>query len=278
LDRPLVSPDGFSGAAVFGDCGQVVAVLAQRPARIDAYKDLADRLRTARNAIDDDQAADCPLVYMVGHGRGSSMADLLLGNVVFQIKSYSYTTALADSQSTWAFDQCLSGVPVSLGASRDVEHGVPWNVLPYYASRPFAPRACCGMSVPTREELVAAQRRKEIRALVVDIMNPLLRDFFFQREPSEIVPPLVVTIQDKQLAQDYWAGLRRLVNVVLIVVGRMVAMLLASLSRLAQAPPFLLVLLAVVRHYGRRGESDDHFMLTPRVKPMRPRGAACLAT
>jgi hypothetical protein len=262
---------------VIRDFGQADPSSARRRVRIDAFLQLADTARAIRDTLHDLQSDDRPLVlHMLGHGSRSSAPDLMKsdGSVVVEYRSYWRQTALADAQIAWVLNQCLSGAPVSL-APTDAEHSARWQVLPRYASRPFAPRSCCGMSVLTRKELVAAQRRKEI-AESASIRPEVLRTFLSMQlwVPP---PPLVVIIRDKQLAQDYWASLRCLVNVVLDLVVRMVAVLLSALSRLAQAPSFLLVMLAVARHYGRRGESDDDFALTPRAQPMRPRGAACLA-
>jgi hypothetical protein len=158
-----------------------------------------------------------------------------------------------------------------MSSHRDDGPGAPWQALPYYANRPFAARSCCGARTITTEAVAAALTRK--RARVHPTLLQLVR-----REHLRAVVPLTVIIRDTQIAADYRQGLRCFVDVALDVLGRMLVMFLAALSHLAQAPSFLLVVLGAIRHYGRRGESDDHAPLITRMHPIRHKGVACLAT
>jgi len=239
-------------------------------------RSLRDATRSAvvlLDGLDESEAEDGPLVlHFAGHGirPAASRPDVSVGNLLVECESWHYPKAAA------------YGLPKSDGLVPSSVHwhdepGVPRQALPYDAPRPLTARSCCESSALTPEAVAAAQAREKLSAANAAGHMTLLHEFFHMqmREP---VDSLTVIIQDKQVAQDYRQGLRCFVNVVLDVLGRMVVMILAALSRLAQTPSFLLVMLAVARHYGRRSEPDDHAPLVTRVNPMTPVRVACLAT
>jgi hypothetical protein len=227
-----------------------------------------------RERLNESEAEDGPLVlHLTGHGirPAASRPDLAVGNLLVECKSWYDPNAAA------------YGLPKSDGlvppwVEWHDEPGAPWQALPHYAARPLTVSSCCGSSELTPEAVAAAQTRKKMMPIPATAgkTEPLLH---VATELWSVAPvSLTVIIQDKQIAEDYRQGLRCFVDVVLDVLGRMVVMVLAALSRLAQPPSFPLVMLAVARHYGRRGEPDDHAPLITRVHPIRPPGAACVAT
>lgn len=87
-----------------------------------------------------------------------------------------------------------------------------------------------------------------------------------------------VTFGSVQLARDYRAAQLLRASSVLVAMRIMLARIVSALACQPRIPTFLLVLLAAVRHYGHRGESDHHSLLASVLKPPRPLGAACLVT
>jgi hypothetical protein len=224
---------------------------AQKAGRVNRLRDATDLAHTVRDTLNKHGAAE--------------------NSLTLRIKAHVGPIGRSDFESNGVFSLCMP-------SHWDDGPGAPWQALPYYTNRPFVPRSCCGASVLTRELLAIGKTPRapvcgiELHEFAHRLMwDPVYRLIY--QPPA----PLMVTIRDKQIAEDYRAGLRCLLVGVLDALGSLIVMFLAALAHLAQAPSFLLVMLAVARHYGRRGESDDHFLLTPRAQPMRPRGAACLA-
>jgi len=127
------------------------------------------------------------------------------------------------------------------------------------------------------ETVEAALNRKASPPIAqVESQFGFLHTTFFEYLAATTVVA-TVTIRDKRLAHDYLAGLRRFLSGILVALRHLVVMIVAALSHLAQAPCFLLIMLAVARHYGRRGESDDRMLPAPALQPQRRQGAVCLA-
>jgi hypothetical protein len=106
-------------------------------------------------------------------------------------------------------------------------------------------------------------------------------------DPGSIIAALVasahgvidirVTTCDPVLVKDHREGLRRLIGGILAALRLVLVMVLAALSHQAQAPTFLLVMLATTRHYGRHGDGDSHLLCAPALQIQRRKGAVCLA-
>jgi hypothetical protein len=253
---------------------------AQRVGRVNRVRDALDQAYVVRDMLDDQLGAGGHLVLGLDQRRSGPVASL----------TFNSSGLLAEYEPRHvlplvpALNLPGNNALVSSAVNWDAEPDAPWQALPSYANRPIAIRSCWGASALTSEAVAAAQTRKLMPAPAPmsgielhEFAHRLMRDPGY-RQMCEVAAPLTVIIRDKQLAQDYRQGLRCFVDVVMEVLGRMVVMILAALSRLAQTPSFLLVMLAVARHYGRRSEPDDHTPLITRVHPMTPRGAACLAT
>lgn len=157
----------------------------------------------------------------------------------------------------------------------DEEAGVHWRALPVYATRPFALRACCTATVPASAWTAVA--RPSAQAMTEDERALLLLYRLWHMGAKYASHRLRVTTQNRRLVRDYREGLRRLLFGVLRLLRSMAVTLLAALSHLAQTPTFLLVVIATVRHYGRRGDSNGHFLPAPALQGIQRRGAACLA-
>jgi hypothetical protein len=226
------------------------------------------RVRGVRDTLDKQEAADGPLMLRIS-------ADLAHPAVVDHLKRIGVNLC-RDLSVAPPPDLPVSDAPVPWAANWDAEPGAPWQTPPYYATRPFAARSCCGSSALAPEAVTAAWN-SPLLVLMAD-SGPELIHLIDCMEIGAAATPLTVTILDRQLAQDYRQGLRCFVDVVLDVLGRMVVMILAALSQLVQAPSFLLVMLAAARRYGRRGEPDDHASLITRAHPIRHKGVACPAT
>lgn len=280
--------DGSQGRSVLFDpaCGTGGFLQAAIDAlRVGRGRDHLNRLQGATyrahsvfDALDEQEAEDSPLVLQLEPQDNCwpvRAADFIWNDLLIQCKScHDHLDITTPDLPEYDAPAPQVVAPDALGAC--------WQTLPRYTDRPFVPCSRCGESALTKETVAAARSpkvpvpatmsRRELYELAIFVMcDPVYRQL------CKIVAPLTVTIRDKRLAQDYRQGLRCFVDAVLDVLRRMVVMVLAALSHLAQAPPFLLVILGAIRHYGRRGESDGHSLLTLRVQPMTPRGAACLA-
>jgi hypothetical protein len=251
----------------------------QRPGRLNQLLDAtmsAQEVRALVDVLDEQETEDSPLILrLTGHGTTAEpRVDFVWGNLLFQCKEHRLQAA--------SKPDITEGDAAVSSSATDAEPGAPWQALPRYTDRPFIPRPCCGASVLTPEAVATAQSPK------VPVPAPMSSIEFHEfahrlmfdpvyRQLCAATAPLTVTIRDKQLAQDYRAGLRGLVGGMLDVLGRMIVMILAALSRLAQTPSFLLVMLAVARHYGRRGDGDAHALPASALQPKKQQGVVCLA-
>jgi hypothetical protein len=95
---------------------------------------------------------------------------------------------------------------------------------------------------------------------------------------AEPLHRMSVTFGTVQLARDYRAARLLRACSVLVALRIMLARIVSALACQPGIPTFPLVLLAAVRHYGHRGESDHHSLLASVLKPPRTLGAACLVT
>lgn len=241
--------------------------LAQRAGRVNRRLDGTTRLEEIRavlDALDEQEAAGSALVLHL-----APQPDIVGPNLLIQCKSCH--DRLATPADLPTCDPLVSSA-ATIGAGP----GTSWQVLPYYACRPFAIRSCCAARVVISEAVIAAVQIWRMPPLNGVDRTSLLHEFFMQLCAAAVVP-LTVTIQDKQLAQDYREGLRQLLGSMLDTLRNIAVMVLAALSHLAQAPPFQLVLIATTRHYGLRGDSDGHFLPAPALQGIPGWGAVCLA-
>lgn len=240
--------------------------LVQRAGRVNRRLDGATSLKEIRavlDALDEQEEEQAPLVlHLDRHGSAGAVPwpgiDGRSGNLLVQCK------CCHDQQGVEA-----SGPPeietfVS-SMTLDTESGDHWRALPPYTYRSFAVRSCCVASALTSEAVTAAVQEWK-NPVPKDSCGTSLRHQILHMLLRERVARLTVTIQDKQLAQNYREGLRQLLGSMLDTLRNIAVIVLAALSHLTQAPPFLLVLLATIRHYGRRGDSDGHFLPAPALQ------------
>lgn len=126
-------------------------------------------------------------------------------------------------------------------------------MLPAYGARAFADRMCCPLTGSA------------------------------ELHPAEPLPPghawadiFMVTARAEQFLRDRRAALLRLVDGLIAAVRRMLMTMLAASVRGSAAIGFLLVMLAAVRHFGRRGEPDHDASLAC-LRPDVNRGLAIAA-
>jgi hypothetical protein len=233
-------------------------------------------IRAVLDGLDEQETKEAPLVmHLMGHGFAATVPlsgiDSCMGNLLVQCKSCH------DQRDAGTPDLCEVKPSLS-SVAEGAEPGAHWRVLPPYTYRPFVARSCCTTHVASQDIMVTARHLKllTVRVPLTEGNAQMLAMLAFRRLGG-IIPPLTVTVRDKQLAQDYREGLRQFLGSVLDALGRLVLMVLAALSHLALVPSFLLVMLAVARHYGRRSESDDHMLPAPALQHQHRQGAVCLA-
>jgi hypothetical protein len=156
----------------------------------------------------------------------------------------------------------------------DEEAGAHWRALPAYTRRSFTLQACCTMSVPASVSNVIGPSVPEATSSPEDEWACILLIICEKYPPCASIR---TTTQSRRLVRDYHEGLRRFLFRVLMILRSMAVTLLAALSHQVQAATFLLVMLAVARHYGRRGDGDGHVLPVPALQPKKQQGAVCLA-
>ena len=246
------------------------------PKRLSDVTDQARRARDLLDRLDDDESANA-LSALRFAAPGDTVRlgshDLVIKGpndfVLIECKSFQGRREAA------ALEAGDGARRQSAALTADEEAGAHWRALPMYAPRPFTCKACCAATVPaSASAAVVSPQAPAPGATAADRWVYMLLYIAVEYPPYF---GFRITTQDRRLLRDYHEALRRFVLVFLVRLDRMAVTLRAALSHLAQAPTFLLVMLATTRHYGRGGDSDGHFLPTPVLQGIQRRGAVCLA-
>jgi hypothetical protein len=200
------------------------------------------------------------------------------GRTQFLAESRDYCAALVaayEGQSERAHPCPLSSQAPG-AAEADTVAGTHdhWRVLPSFSTLPLTRTTC----------RTAAAVTPMTKSATGQLENDPADDYsHFPRGrlrvgTASVVSRFLVTIQDKQAARDYRAGLLRLIDGILSALHLMQVVLLAALAHQPQAISCVLVMLSSIRHYGHRGEPDAWPLSDFSLKPEQQWGAACPVT